>query len=65
MARGQELEALVKIALDCGFQVHNEIGPGLLESAYEAFLAATLIERGIRVEVQKPIPRCLSGCDGA
>lgn len=52
----EDLEALVKVALDCGFHIHDEIGPGLLESAYEAFMAASLAERGVNVEVQKPIP---------
>jgi GxxExxY protein len=52
----QDIEALAKVAIDCGFQLHEEIGPGLLEAAYEAFLAALLAERGLRVEVQKPVP---------
>jgi iron complex transport system substrate-binding protein len=53
---GSDVERLAKIAIDCGFQVHDDIGPGLLETAYEAFLAACLSERGLRVEVQKPVP---------
>ena len=52
----QGIEALAKIAVDCGFRVHDQIGPGLLETAYEAFLAALLVERGLRVEAQKPVP---------
>jgi len=51
-----DLEWLAKSAVDCGFQVHDDIGPGLLEAAYEAFLAARLAERGLKVEVQKPVP---------
>jgi iron complex transport system substrate-binding protein len=51
-----DVEGLAKAAIDCGFQVHNDIGPGLLETAYEAFLAALLVERGLRVEVQKRVP---------
>jgi iron complex transport system substrate-binding protein len=51
-----DIEWLAKTAIDCGFQVHDDIGPGLLETAYEAFLAALLAERGLRVEVQKPVP---------
>ncbi|MGZ8337458.1 MAG: GxxExxY protein, partial [Allosphingosinicella sp.] len=27
------------MAVDCGFKIHNELGPGLLESVYEAILA--------------------------
>jgi GxxExxY protein len=52
----RDIERVVKTAIDCGFQLHDDIGPGLLEGAYEAFLAAILMERGLRVEVQKPVP---------
>lgn len=51
-----DIEWLAKTAVDCGFQVHDDIGPGLLETAYEAFLAARLAERGLQVEVQKLVP---------
>ncbi len=51
-----DIECLAKTAIDCGFQVHDDIGPGLLETAYEAFLAARLVEHGLRVELQKPVP---------
>ena len=53
---GTDIERLAKIAVDCGFRIHDDIGPGLLETAYEAFLAARLAECGLRVEVQKPVP---------
>jgi GxxExxY protein len=36
--------------------VHSALGPGLLESAYEACLQYELIKSGLRVEVQKPLP---------
>ena len=36
--------------------VHRRLGPGLLESAYEACLAYELEEAGLSVERQKPIP---------
>ena len=51
-----DIEQLAKAAIDCGFQVHQDIGPGLLEAAYEAFLAAALAERGLRVQTQTPVP---------
>jgi iron complex transport system substrate-binding protein len=35
--------------------LHRDLGPGLLESVYEAVLARLLQERGLRVERQKPI----------
>jgi GxxExxY protein len=37
-------------------EVHRALGPGLLESAYEACLAFELVERGLKVECQKPLP---------
>jgi GxxExxY protein len=36
--------------------VHRKLGPGLLESAYEACLAYELEKLGLRVERQKPVP---------
>jgi iron complex transport system substrate-binding protein len=56
-----DIEQLAKAAIDCGFRVHDDIGPGLLETAYEAFLAASLVERGLTVEVQKPVPVAYRG----
>ena len=50
------IEDIATAAVDCGFHVHKELGPGLLESVYEAVLARALMERGFAVERQKPIP---------
>lgn len=50
------IEALAKDAVDCGFKLHKEIGPGLLESVYEVLLAAALRDRGLSVERQVPVP---------
>ena len=36
--------------------VHNELGPGLLETSYEICLAHLLREQGLTVEQQKPVP---------
>ena len=49
------VEELARIAVDVGFELHKEIGPGLLESVYEALLAASLGKRGIKIDRQKPI----------
>jgi GxxExxY protein len=49
------LEALAKTVVDCGFKVHDRMGPGLLESAYEMILFEALKRRGLRVERQIPI----------
>lgn len=38
------------------FKVHNELGPGLLESVYEAAIAYELRELGYEVKTQVPVP---------
>ena len=50
-----DIDALAKIAVDCGFKLHEGIGPGLLESVYEALLAESLKRRGLSVARQLPI----------
>jgi GxxExxY protein len=42
--------------IGAAIEVHRALGPGLLESAYEACLAFELAQRGLRVERQKPSP---------
>jgi len=39
--------------VDAAFHIHKDLGPGLLESVYEAILARALEKRGLRVERQK------------
>jgi len=51
-----ETEALATIAIDCGFRLHRDLGPGLLESVYEAILADQLTRKGLVVERQRPNP---------
>ena len=41
--------------LDAAFKVHTQLGPGLLESVYEAVLAYEIAKRGILVQRQVPI----------
>jgi GxxExxY protein len=50
------IEDIFKIVLDCSFRVHTALGPGLLESAYEECLYYELIQSGLKVEKQKPLP---------
>jgi GxxExxY protein len=52
----RDVEELASIAVDCGLKLHQQLGPGLLESVYEAVMAASLARRGVAVERQKPIP---------
>jgi len=51
-----DIEELARQAVDCGFKLHKELGPGLLESVYEILLAAALEERGLSVWRQVPVP---------
>ncbi len=57
----RDIEELATIAVDCGFKVHKDLGPGLLESVYQAVLGASLLKRGLAVEAQKPIPIVYDG----
>ena len=50
------IEDLAKTAVDCGFKLHKELGPGLLESVYEILMAEALRERGLSVETQVRVP---------
>jgi GxxExxY protein len=45
-----------KIIVDCAVRLHMELGPGLLETAYEVLLTHLLQEAGLKVERQVPIP---------
>lgn len=51
----RDIEKLATLAIDNGLKIHKDLGPGLLESVYEAVLAASLARGGVTVERQKPI----------
>jgi GxxExxY protein len=53
--------ALTEQVLAAAFEVHTQLGPGLLESAYEACLAHELRQRGLRVEQQQPVSLVYKG----
>jgi len=55
------LEDIARISVDCGFKLHQALGPGLLESVYEVCLASSLADRGLSVERQRPIPIRFNG----
>jgi len=52
----RNIEELSAEVVDAAFHLHKDLGPGLLESVYEAVLARMLAKRGLRVERQKPVP---------
>ncbi len=47
---------IARIIVDASYKVHTQLGPGLLESVYEAALAYELQKRGLWVETHVPIP---------
>jgi GxxExxY protein len=49
------VEQLVKVVIDTGLKLHIDLGPGLMESVYEAVLASRLEKLGMRVARQMPI----------
>ena len=55
MARLENNEITQRI-IGAAIEVHRGLGPGLLESTYEACLAFELADRGLAVERQKALP---------
>ncbi len=56
-----DVEMLARKAIERGLFVHRELGPGLLESVYEAVLATGLAREGLHVERQKLVPMTFEG----
>lgn len=42
--------------VDAAYKIHTTLGPGLLESVYEAVMSAELANRGLQVQRQQAIP---------
>ena len=51
----RDIDEISGEVLDVALRLHRDLGPGLLESVYEALLAARLRVSGLRVERQKAI----------
>jgi len=51
----QELDDITGTIIDAALKLHRGLGPGLLESVYEAILSRDLMRRGLRVERQKVV----------
>jgi iron complex transport system substrate-binding protein len=61
MSRLDDLEFIARNVVDCGYHIHRDLGPGLLESAYEALLAEGLRHEGFFVERQVPVSMTYKG----
>ena len=55
------LNRLSNVIIGAALRVHEEIGPGRLESAYEACLMYELLDLGLHVEREKPLPLIYRG----
>jgi GxxExxY protein len=56
MSSDPDLNKITEELIGAAIAVHRALGPGLLESAYEACLAHELRGRGRVVETEKPMP---------
>ncbi len=63
MKTREELEALATILVDSFVRVHRELGPGLLESTYQACLAHELRSRGVEVRCEVILPVRYAGVE--
>jgi GxxExxY protein len=55
VVQADQLNAITEQIIGAAMEVHRALGPGLLESAYEACLVFELRQRGLRVDQQKPL----------
>jgi GxxExxY protein len=51
-----EIERVAHEIVDAAFKIHSKLGPGLLESAYQAFMVYELEKRGLAVAKEVPLP---------
>ena len=52
----EKINQITEQIIGAGMRVHTALGPGLLESAYEACLAYELTKAGFSIERQKKLP---------
>ena len=57
----EHLNALTHAIISAALEVHRELGPGLLEQAYEACLVFELLNKGFTIERQKLLPLVYKG----
>jgi GxxExxY protein len=51
-----EINEITRAIIGCAIEVHKNLGPGLLESAYEECLAFELSKAGLSIKRQQPVP---------
>jgi len=60
-AKNLQFDNLSNKIIGCAIEVHRNLGPGLLESAYERCLARKFSLADIALEIQKSIPIASKG----
>jgi len=53
--------SIATLVVDAAFKIHKTLGPGLLESVYQATLNYELHQRGLSVRQQVGLPVCYEG----
>jgi GxxExxY protein len=61
-SESDRLNAITEKIIGAAIRVHEALGPGILESAYEACLTFELIDLGLTIERQKSLPVVYRGC---
>jgi len=56
MNENEKLNKITETIIGAAIDVHRALGPGLLESAYEACMVYELAQVGLKVEQQKTLP---------
>ena len=56
-----DLNEITRMTIAGAIAVHHELGPGLLEQAYEACLTFELLSQGLKIERQKTLPIVYKG----
>jgi GxxExxY protein len=51
-----EINQITEKIIGCAIELHKNLGPGLLESAYEECLAYELVNAGLKIDRQKAVP---------
>lgn len=56
-----ELDPVAHSIIGAAIEVHRSLGPGLMESAYQMCLAYELMQRGLRLQKEVPVPVMFKG----
>ena len=55
MKNRSDIESLIQLTFDVGLEIHQVVGPGLIESVYERVLQDRLSQNGVKVDRQQPV----------